>query len=117
MEINHNGVTRMVILTKRYAFKIPVPYDYRRCLQGLLSNMQEVRFSKAKWPELCPVLFHLPLGLLVVMPRVRVMTEEEFDKFDFAGFVHQYDYYVPSESKPDSFGWLDGKIVTIDYGN
>lgn len=27
------------------------------------------------------------------------------------------DYYVPSEVKQDSFGMVDGRLVTIDYGN
>ena len=79
--------------------------------------MHEVTFSKTGWPEFCPVLFHLLFGILVIMPRVRVMTDDEFDCFNYPEFIHQNDYYVPVEAKADSFGWLDGKVVAIDYGN
>jgi len=79
--------------------------------------MQEVTFAKAGWPELCPVRYRLPLGLLVVMPRVRVMTTEEFAEWDVDRFIEKDDYYVPAEKKYNSFGWLNGQIVAIDYGN
>lgn len=79
--------------------------------------MQEVTFSRAKWPELCPVTFHLPLGLLVVMPKVDVLTDDEFLAMDIDAFVETPDYYVPIEKKANSLGWLNGRIVAIDYGN
>jgi hypothetical protein len=83
----------------------------------MLANMQEKCFSDAGWPELCPVKFSLPLGLMVVMPRVRVMTTEEFARWDVTKFVETEDYHVPAEKKYNSFGWLDGRVVAIDYGN
>jgi len=80
--------------------------------------MQEVTFSKTQWPELCPVIFRLPLGLLIVMPRAEVLTELEFDMWDVDNFIHNEDYVVPCEKKANSFGRLpDGRIVCIDYGN
>jgi len=45
------------------------------------------------------------------------MTDEEFEGFDYVGFVFGDDYNIPAEAKSDSFGWLDGKIVAVDYGN
>lgn len=83
----------------------------------MLANMQEVTFSKAKWPELCPVQWHLPLGFLVVMPKVDVLTDEEFSMMDIDAFVEKPDYYIPIEKKANSLGWLNGQIVAIDYGN
>lgn len=116
LEINRKGCTRIVLLTTHYAVKIPNISDYRMMLYGLLANMQEARFSKTGFQELCPVLFSLPLGLLVVMPRVRMFTDEEFLRFDLDGFRVKQDYSIPVESKADSFGWLDGKPVALDYG-
>jgi hypothetical protein len=43
--------------------------SWKHFLYGLLANMQEAQFSKTSWPELCPVLWSLPGGFLVVMPR------------------------------------------------
>ena len=116
MKIYH-GATRMVFLIGGYAFKLPSFKEWRLFLHGLLANMQEVVFSKTGWPELCPVLFHLPLGLLVVMPRCQPLTGEEFNKFDYDKFTIHDDYVLTYiENKPDSFGILNGKIVAVDYG-
>lgn len=113
----------MVLLTRHYAWKFPNVIDssnrfsWRTFCQGMLANMQEVTFSKAKWIELCPVLFHLPLGLLVVMPKVKLLTDDEFCEMDFIAFTDKPDYFVPVEEKANSLGWLNGRIVAIDYGN
>lgn len=116
MEICRHGVTRVVILTRRYAIKLPNGESWKSLLYGLLANMQERRFAVMDWPELCPVRFSLPGGWLVVMPRARVMTDDEFATFDFAAFVYKGEYVVPAERKSDSFGYLDGRVVAIDYG-
>ncbi len=123
MRIDRTGCSRIVILTKRLAWKVPAFYDssnhwsWRTFCQGMLANMQEVAFSKAGWPELCPIRFHIPLGLLVVMPKVQLLTDDEFCEMDFKAFTEKEDYYVPVEEKTNSFGWLNGQVVAIDYGN
>lgn len=118
MKIVKTGVTRHVILTRRFAFKIPAFWHWRSFLWGLLANMQERDFWTAKWPELAPVLFADPWGFLVVMPRVRVMTDAEFEVFDYYVFTHRGDgSIVPAEAKSDSFGWMNGRVVAIDYGS
>ncbi len=123
MEIKRTGVTRVVILTKHYAFKIPNFCEswgdkWRLFLHGLLANMQERRlWQVGRYPELCPVIFYIPLGFLVVMPRVPELTDDEFYALDFETLVNRPDYYVPAEPKPNSWGWLNGYPVAIDYGN
>ena len=113
-----NGITREVFLTRRYAIKIPrVVYGWKMFLCGLLANMQERTFAAAGWPELCPVVFALPGGWLVVMRRAESLTDEEWRSFDPATFCERPNYVVPCEFKQDSFGKLDGRIVAIDYGN
>lgn len=115
------GVTREVILVGRWAIKFPTFRSWRMFLWGLLSNMQEVTWGKAMkvesgakqyWSErLCPVLWSLPGGWLVVMRRVeRVCTENaEVDYDNFKG--------LPGDHKPENFGWLDGRVVMLDYGS
>lgn len=123
MKIDRTGCSRIVILTRRWALKIPAFIDssnrwsWRTFCEGMLANMQEVAFSRAEWPELCPVRFHLPLGILSVMPKVRLLTDEEFCAMDFKAFTEKENYYVPVEKKANSFGWLNEKVVVIDYGN
>lgn len=116
MQINRQGCTRIVILTKKWAIKIPNFYEYRLMLCGILANLQEKLFSDVGYPELCPVKFSLPFGLCVVMPKVKVLTDEEFLKLDIDSFIETENYIIPTEKKSNSFGLLNGKLVVIDYG-
>jgi len=111
---NHQGATRTVYVGKKYVYKVPhCTYSWKNFLMGMLANDQEQVFSKVEDlnEALCPVLFGLPLGLLVVMPRCDVLTTEEYVK-------HREDLLkVPLvEQKRNSFGWYQGRIVGIDYG-
>lgn len=113
-----NGTHRTTYLVAGLAIKFPVIKTYKMFLHGLLANLQEVEFSKAAWPELCPVIFSLPLGLLVVMKRAEPLTTEEYIELcrNYKKFVDKEDYLVPVENKMDSFGKINGKIVAVDYG-
>lgn len=114
------GVTRKVLLIGDWAIKVPNFDEWRLFLLGLLANMQEAAFSRAGWPELCPVLFSLPGGWLIVMRRARVLTDVEWTDMDEKfkrGFMQNSEYTVPAELKSDSFGWLNGRLVAVDYGN
>jgi hypothetical protein len=114
------GTTRTVFRVGRWAIKVPATVEWRLFLLGLLANMQETKFSACGWPELCPVLFAIPGGFCVVMRRARILTDEEWFKLsdaDLHNLINTADYTVPAELKPDSFGWLDGRLVAVDYGN
>lgn len=120
MQINQQGCSRLVILTKRYAFKLPALINsanrlsWKSFLHGLLANMQEAQFGRSCCEGLCPVRFFIPGGFLVVMPRAVEITDEEFLAMDIEGFIDRGDYCLPVEKKANSFGWLDGEIVAID---
>lgn len=126
MEIKQ-GSTRITLLTRNWAIKIPNFREWRLFLHGLLANMQEKLFSV--YPEVCPVIFSLCGGFLNVAKRARELTDLEFEqeilpKCERDGnslnriyFVNNEDYCISVEGKPSSFGWLDGRIVVIDYGN
>ena len=117
-EWNRQGITREVFLTRRYAIKIPkLKYGWHKFLCGLLANMQERQFAAAGWPQLCPVVFSLPGGWLVVMRRAEMLSDAEWAAFNPEAFCETDDYHVPAEFKQDSFGKLDGRIVAVDYGN
>jgi hypothetical protein len=92
-------------------------YGWHKFLCGLLANMQEATFGRAGYPEVCPVLFALPGGWLLVMRRAVMLTDEEWAAFDPKAFCETPNYVIPAEFKQDSFGKLDGRIVAIDYGN
>jgi hypothetical protein len=116
MEVKQ-GATRYVLLTKWYAIKIPRLSEWRLCLQGLLANMQETLWWKGmKHEKLCPVLFSIPGGFLIVMPRATPLSRTEYVALDFDDFADQEDFVIPVEDKQDSFGILQGRIVAVDYG-
>jgi hypothetical protein len=128
MRICRDGVTRIVLLAGPWAFKFPrFGYGYAMGLRGLLCNMQERGIWVLGWPQLCPVLFALPGGWLLVMRRARPLTMDEWQALDVAEFrkhrvreqdgPESYDGIVPVEDKQDSFGVVDGRIVAVDYGS
>lgn len=116
---NRFGVTREVALNGNVAIKLPkLTYGWKMFLCGLLANMQEREFSTLQWPELCPVIFAIPGGWLIVMRRARELTDAEWAAFDAESFCKRPDgTLIPAEFKSDSFGKLDGKFVAVDYGN
>lgn len=126
------GCTRSVILIGNYAIKIPrLNYGWRLFLTGLLCNMQEVAFSKINDKRMCPVLWFIKGGFLLVMPRCEQLTEDEFntlrikyfwDKESKATNGYYGDCKIPVEHKIDSFGWhkwdgVNDSVVAIDYGS
>lgn len=119
MELKH-GTTRKVLLAGRYAFKVPNWEEYRLFLHGLLANMQETRFNRGLTQPpstrqmMCPVLFALWGGWLVVMPRCEPIARNSFFRLKYKRFT---DRGIPVEHKLDSYGRLDGKIIAIDYGS
>jgi len=113
MEIKY-GSTRTVFLVGNFAIKVPSFVQWSLFLQGLLANINETKFSKVKiFNNLCPVVFSIPGGFLNVMPLCQPITMTDF-KYHM---VEIKNFGVEVEPKLDSFGWLEGKIVAVDYGN
>jgi hypothetical protein len=116
------GANRWVVLVSNIAIKFPACYSYRSFLEGLLSNFFELRRYQRKrgygeYPpsKLCPIIFHFPLGVIIVMKRAKVLTESEFQHFNYQEFCETgMSCFI--ENKPDSFGILNEKIVVVDYG-
>lgn len=117
MEKITHGITRTVFLTKRYAFKLPCcRYGWKMFLQGLLANMQERVWGRSGYDGICPVIWADRFGFLVVQPRVEVL-DMAMSEDEYIMFCYRQDYIIPAENKSDSFGYLNGKLVAIDYGN
>lgn len=52
------------------------------------------------------------------MPRLEVCSEDqEPTREEFEALTDKEDYRVPAEHKASSWGWLDGRLVAIDYGS
>ena len=123
-----NGINREVFLIGKYAIKIPSLRTYRHFIAGLLCNMNERNWWKFTTDErLCPVLFALPGGFVIVMARATALGEYSdagayADGFGIMTAERIQDRLsnwigLPVEPKPDSFGVLNGQLVAIDYGD
>ena len=114
----HGGVTRTVILTRRWAIKLPcLVYGWKYFLYGFLANMQEREWSGYD-ERLCPVRWAAPLGVLIIMPRCEPvidsgLLDEEIHNWANCGTDKDL---LPVELKSDSFGRLNGRLVAVDYG-
>jgi hypothetical protein len=114
IKIDRRGATRIVILTQKWAIKIPSFVEWRLFLFGLLANMQEVKFSRSHDFKdiLCPVVFSIPGGFLLIMPRVEVVDEISYD--ELYPFVKRLPFL---EVKACNYGYLREVLVCVDYGN
>jgi hypothetical protein len=103
------SVTRWVILGKKRVYKFPALWSWKLFLIGLLANMQEADFWTMKDERLCPVLFHIWGGWLVVMPRVEVCHGKKINFKQFKG--------LPTDQKSCNVGIYNNREVLIDYGS
>lgn len=128
MKLNKEGSTRWVLLIGRIAIKFPCPSTKKSWLQGLVANMVERELAYTKSDTLCPVYFSAWWGLFNIVPRVAVLTDEEY--IEHVLKVHPKspnyvniilwpcnDFVLHIEGKSNSYGWYKGKVVAIDYGN
>lgn len=120
------GATRMVLLTSKYAIKVPtVRHGWIHFLYGLLANMQERRLWHA-WSEiddskamrLAPVLWSIPGGWLVVQERAYVPRNYR-RKFTFEKVYELAPLFngLPTDIKPSNFGFIGRRLVMVDYGS
>lgn len=104
-----SGATRHVFLIGTKAIKIPRCTHWHLFLTGLLANMQERRFSGVF--ENLALCWGDPLGFFIVMPRASPLSDEAWAS------VNVDEWADMVESKQDSFGMIDGKVVAVDYGS
>jgi len=114
------GITRYVILTKKYAIKFPNPsYSMKYWLKGWIANIMEKDIWEAFNSEgidnqeikylICPVLKQYLWGFISVMPKCEPITIDEFpEESKLTGVCGDY--------KLDNYGKYKGRIVCFDYG-
>ena len=111
------GITRIVIKFFRFAIKFPNPFNgHLNFLIGCCSNYKERCFYKEfrKYRPIseliCPSYFCSYFGLFQIQKRCvvnhRDLTESELKKFDAVRH---------GESKPINFGFIDNRLVCLDY--
>jgi len=111
------GVTRTVLLVGPWAIKVPSLCSHNTGIRGVawsLARGLSANLSEAEWsgqPGLCPVRWSLA-GIVNVYPRCEPASEElTEDVYEAVGFP----YTGPMDKKPANLGWLNGKLVWVDY--
>ena len=129
MRVVRTGVTRTVILTRRYAIKVPslrglgegrgARQRLASLARGLLANQSEYTWHAYEpWAGLvAPVVRSWLGGLVQVYPRCEpwiATPEQQMAMFKRTWLPLQLDP-DPGDPKADSFGWLAGRLVRVDY--
>jgi hypothetical protein len=112
------GATRTVLVVGPLALKFAVGERGRR------SNRFEadlyVRVNARRRAMLCPVVWCSRAGRLLVARAACPLTERERDQLWTTDGFPDWDYVPPDETepfewKPSDWGWLDGRVVALDY--
>lgn len=118
MKLNRNGVTRLVIELDTVVIKIPnFTCQWDHFLQGLIANIHEgKRWRNAPYHHsgdvrhlLCPVIWTSWGGWISIMQKASICSNDA--KLDYTPWVNISVW----DHKPSNFGYLDGKLVSIDY--
>lgn len=108
------GATRTVILTRRYAIKVPALRGSGRSWLWALTAGMQANMSEREWSDLdsvCPVTWSFA-GIVNVYPRARTVAHVDPDAYPpltIAGAPLRVD------PKPQNVGVLDGRLVWLDY--
>lgn len=116
------GATRRVFVFKNFVVKVPNIQEYRLFLHGILANIQENTFSKIGRSDLAKVKFCSKFGFILIMERANIISNEvdASDFFDMINQKYKDDYmkdFMISDLKSSNWGYVNGQLVKIDYGN
>jgi hypothetical protein len=117
------GATRLVFLFKNFVIKIPNLNEYKLFLNGILANLQEKVFSKMNRPDLAKVMFCGKLGLFLVMERAEEIDCKSINWNEFKEQLEknykndEMKEFMLSDPKPSNWGYINGKLVKVDYGD
>lgn len=109
------GISRTAFLVGNYAVKVPsFRHGVLYFVFGLLGNLLEYsHWQRSRHPNLAPVYWCAPFGLLLVMRRYRhlldrLLTEEEKKQLPFIN-IDDNGRNVAIDTS--------GRLILFDYGN
>jgi hypothetical protein len=125
LSLDLRGCTRIVLLTKNHAIKLPnFRHSWQVFLMGLVANLNEKhtwqwnsgRYEQGRSHLLCPVTWCSWGGWVLVMKRAVPCRwlDEGGEDIDFSKWVVEG---LGGDDKPANYGTLDGRIVKLDYGS
>ncbi len=130
MKLNTTGATRLVIILNNHVIKIPnFTYSYHHFIKGILANLNEAstwdiisKYTPYKAYLLCPVTFSFA-GIILIMKKANVekhINELRSSPIDIP-LKQLYKPWINNglggDDKPDNYGYLNDRLVKIDYGS
>jgi hypothetical protein len=116
------GITRIVFVLETRVVKIPnFFYSWQSFLRGILANISEGqtwrwnsgKYERGKSHLLCPVILTSWGGWILIMRKAETaIFYEDGREFDFSKHIAEF----PGDDKPSNYGFLEGRLVKIDYG-
>ncbi|MGJ5088590.1 hypothetical protein [Bradyrhizobium sp. HKCCYLRH3097] len=112
------GTMRWTLCIGSFAFK------FARSDRGRAANQREYiewdRATPIRREMLCPIIWAAPYGLFNVMRRAVPLTPEDQQKRLDSGDFPDWDYMPggpkePFEYKESDWGYLNGRLVSLDY--
>lgn len=125
MRIVRHGISRTVLLTRRYAIKVPSLRGHMTgglrgrlagISSGILANLSEYQWHDFQaWDgRAAPVLKSWLGGIIQVYPRCDPLPDVVDGEYVGTEPLPVLDP-DPGDDKPDNYGVLNGRIVRIDY--
>jgi hypothetical protein len=115
-----HGTTRAtLVVADRIAIKFAKGEAGRRA--NLYERDVYARVNERRRAMLCPVLACHPDGAVLLMSAARILTEAESWALRYRDQYPDWDYAsgddetAPFEYKGADWGWLDGRLVAVDY--
>lgn len=110
------GVTRTVVVTKRWAIKVPQIRTHGNGLagalwslaRGILANLSELAWRRSI--GVCPVYRSLAGGLINIYPRCEPVGHDPSPQ-DY----RSTGYIGPADKSRSNVGYLNGRLVFVDY--
>lgn len=119
VEIDLKGCTRIVLLTKNYAFKIPTVKSYKLFLNGLLANLEERIWTTVDIKCINNSYYCNRFGLLVIQKRVRHVNHRGLFWIEQRRLriLSEYPEIHKRDIKPENYGYNEvNQLVKIDIG-
>lgn len=122
MTLNRQGVTRLVFIFDKFVVKIPnFTCQWNHFLKGIIANIEESKtwqYNSGKYERglsylLCPVLWCSWGGWVLVMKRAQMLTIKDWGTVT----VPEHKKHFPGDDTLSNYGWLNGKVVKVDYGD
>lgn len=127
MKIIRLGSTRMVItLNNKYVLKIARIFgEKENAVVGMRSNIQERKttifytnphyaFDRDIINYIAPTVFCSVLGLFSIQRRCHIISDKQKIISDINKFNNKF-YSISNDIHPENFGYLNNKLVLLDY--